>query len=370
MQRSWYRKRSLYNIEAREAGRILIDGKWLWDFASNDYLGLSHNEIILKQVLEGLRGKTGALGSTASRLLSGNRDYYRHIEGRWAAFRGKTDALFFSSGYQLNVSLIRSLIDDPREVIVFADRLVHASILDGILLSGADFRRYRHNELSDLERQLKKYRAKYREAWIISETLFSMEGDFADIDGLIGLARDYESRLYIDEAHSTGIWEIPSLDKCDILIGTFGKAYGLWGAYVCVDNGQYIERIINRCRGFIFSTAPPPMLFMAVEAVMDLYENDMDFKESIDSYKRKVQDFNERMFPGRQGDKASQIIPFILGEDKTTLDVASMLRQRGLFVPAIRPPTVPEGTSRLRISLSLDNIAAWEELLETLLTVE
>ncbi len=363
MQAAGYRKRNLYNIKAREAGKVIIDDKWLWDFASNDYLGLSHNEYILMYLIDRLR-EQGCLGSTASRLLSGNRDYYRQVEKKWAAFKGKKDALFFSSGYQLNISLIKALIED--ETIIFADRLVHASILDGILISGASFRRYRHNDLSDLERQLKKYRRKYKEAWIISETLFSMEGDFADTTNLAALAKEYNCHLYIDEAHSTGIWELPALDKFDILVGTFGKAFGLWGAYVCVDRQEYIDKIINHCRGFIFSTAPPPMLFMAVDALMKLYKTDKDFERLLNIYRNKIQDFHRQLFPEGQSSKPSQIVPFILGDDKTTLGAADILKEKGFFVPAIRPPTVPEGTSRLRISLTLDNMSAWEELGEIL----
>ncbi len=287
------------------------------------------------------------MGSGASRLLAGNDAFIRRVERDWAGWRGFEEALFFPSGYQLNSTLIPALVSDGDLVVM--DRFVHASIVDGVMRSGARFRRYPHNDLEGLGRILKRERAKAQACWIITETVFSMEGDFAPISEIVDLARGFDCRLYVDEAHSVGVWEVEDLGKVDVLIGTFGKAIGLWGSYVCAST-EVMDAIVNHCRGFIFSTGISPLL----AGLVDAFLNGILPRLDLEGFHGRIRYFREslREMEGVEIRGESQIVPLILGDDTTAVQFYQYALERGLFCPPIRPPTVPEGTSRVRLSLS------------------
>ncbi len=337
------RKRALYPIDRHQGKWIWIDGRQILNLASNDYLSLSW----APEYRDTLRDWDGPVGSGASRLLSGNDALIRRVERAWASWRGFGEALFFPSGYQLNSTLIPVLVSEGDLVVM--DRLVHASIVDGVTRSGARFRRYPHNDLEALRRTLERERAKAKACWIITETVFSMEGDFAPMSKIVDLAREFDCRLYVDEAHSVGVWEIPSVKDADVLVGTFGKAIGLWGSYVCVGR-EVMDAIVNRCRGFIFSTGISPLLAGLVETFLGRILRRLDlrgFQARIARFRREL-----RSVEGARVLGESQIVPLILGEDETAVEFYAYALERGLFCPPIRPPTVPEGTSRVRLSLS------------------
>ncbi len=344
--------RCLPTIDKGIGAKVFIGDLSLWDFASNDYLGLSRDLPLLERVFKDLLFSHRGLGGRASRLLSGNQNYFREIEKQFAALRKKEDCLFFPSGYQANVTVISALADS--QTIIIADKLVHASIIDGIRLAGVKFFRYRHNDLNHLKDLLERTRNRFphRKVIVITESLFSMEGDFAPLKEIANLCLDYEAIFYVDEAHSVGVWDDVDSSCTDVLVGTFGKAFGLWGAYVC-GSYQLIEYLINKGRGFIFSTCPSAVLFTAVAQVMALLE-DKEFKLKIIEYKKKIRHFhNSLQGIGISSIGKSQIVPIVVGDVEKAKRISGYLYKRGFFVPAIRPPTVAPNSSRIRCSITL-----------------
>jgi 8-amino-7-oxononanoate synthase len=277
--------RRLRPAASRKAGRISFGDKEYIDLSSNDYLGLS-NHPALKEAAKEAVEEYGS-GSSASRLLSGDLEIYHRLEEEIAAFKGKARALVFNSGYQANVGIISAL--SKNETAVFSDRLNHASIIDGIRLSGAKLFRFRHNEMGHLEELLEKERPKFKDALIITETVFSMEGDRAPLKDIAGLKERYGCRLMVDEAHATGIFgpdgsglvaEEGLADKVDIIMGTFGKALGSFGAYAAA-SGDIIDYLINTSRAFIYSTALPPSVIAANRAAMKAVRNEPERREAL-----------------------------------------------------------------------------------------
>ncbi len=344
------RNRRLYPISFHSGKFVSFkNGKKLLNLASNDYLGLSNSDLYR----QALRQFSLPVGSGASRLLSGNDEFMLSVEERWARYRGFDLARFFPSGYQLNVSLIPALMGSAD--LVLLDRLVHASIIDGVKMAGVRFKRYRHNDLGHLERLLEENAGK--KVWVITETVFSMEGDFAPISEIVSLAKRWGAKVYVDEAHSVGVWGIEGISDVDVLIGTFGKAVGLWGAYVCMDK-ELEWQLLNMCRGFIFSTAPSPLLFYLVEFFLDSILPTLN----LDDYKSNIGKFRSSLgeIVGENLLGASQIVPIVLGTDEKAVRFYELSLERGLFCPPIRPPTVPEGTSRVRLSVRRD--MDWSDL--------
>ncbi len=338
------RSRTLYPISSREGKFLwLKDGRKLLNLASNDYLGLSDSQVYRRA----LTSFAFPVGSGASRLLSGNETLMEEVEDSWARYRGFDRARFFPAGYQLNVSLIPALMSEAD--LVLMDRFVHASIVDGVRLSGARFKRFRHNDLEDLERWLKASRGK--DVWIITETVFSMEGDFAPLKEIVSMARQWGAKVYVDEAHSVGVWDLEGVEEVDVLVGTFGKAIGLWGAYACFGR-DWEGVILNSCRGFIFSTAPSPLLFYLVKTFLTEVLPNL----KLDQYKERIKWFRRRLgeIVSQNTSQGSQIVPVILGSDERAIEFYRMALERGLFCPPIRPPTVPEGSSRARLSIRAD----------------
>ncbi len=348
--------RQIPEITEKDGKYVIVDGKKLLNLSSNDYLNLSGNEDLAKEFMNEFSENSQCQFSSASaRLLSGTSSVYRELENVLANLFHKDAALIFNTGYQCNLGVISTLMG--KGDIIFSDKLNHASIIDGMKLAEADFRRYKHLDYEHLEELLKKYRKKYDKALIISESVFSMDGDTADIRKLIELKNKYNALLMIDEAHAfcsiddncAGISE--GLDV-DIVTATFGKALGSFGAFA-VSNKTIINFLINKARSFIFSTSIPPINIAWTKWLLTKKKN------FIIKQKQKL----ERLVIGThkylssqdmETTSDSQIIPVIIGEDDKAVNVAEQLRGMGYFVLPIRPPTVPPNTSRLRLSLTAD----------------
>jgi len=349
--------RTMYPASARGNGFIYFKDKRFVDFSSNDYLGLS-NHPELKEASQKATHEFGT-GSSASRLLSGSLELHKELEDKTAAFKNKENALVFNSGYQANVGIISSLC--AKDDVIFTDRLSHASIIDGILLSKTKFFRFRHNDIGHLEGLLKKVRKKYKESLIITETIFSMDGDRAPLKGLVELKKRYDCRLMVDEAHATGIFgqyasgvveEEGLAQDIDLIMGTFSKALGSFGAYLAASK-KIIDYLINSCRSFIYSTALPPGIIAANLAALELIKKEFSRKKTLlenTAYLR-----SELKRRGFEVKGSSQIMPLIVKDTGKTITLSEGLKKRGYWVLPIRPPTVPEGESRLRFSLTYNH---------------
>jgi len=346
------RLRRLRTISERHGPFVKIEGRWLLNLASNDYLGLSAG-LEPEEVFEILR-EFGA-GAGASRLLSGNHLYYEILEETLQALYGRP-ALVFANGYLANLGVLSGLLG--RRDVVFADKLIHASLIDGLRLSGASFYRYPHLDLEALEDLLMKHRSRFRRAVILTESVFSMDGDFPDLGTLVALKKRYEAFLMVDEAHAVGVFgkrglglseEEGLLKEIDLLIGTFGKALGSYGAFV-ITHEEVRDFLVSRARSFIFTTALPPVVVAASLRGLKRAVGMERERHKLRKISRKLRG-ELRLSRGGLQDEVP-IVPVIIGEDRKALEVSRRLSEAGFFVPAIRPPTVPEGTARLRLSLS------------------
>ena len=349
--------RVLRPVDRREAGKIRRNGRELIDLSSNDYLGLS-NHPSLRQAMQEATGQFGA-SSCASRLLSGDLSIHHALEKRIASISGKPRALVFSSGYQANVGIISALVG--RGDAVFSDRLNHASIIDGIALSGARCFRFRHNDVDHLETLLEKHRDGFKTKLIVTETVFSMEGDRSPLEAIVDLKDKCADLLMVDEAHATGVYgpqggglaaEAGLGDRVDLVMGTFSKALGSFGAYVAGEAGM-IDFLINTCRSFIYSTALPPGIAAANLAALDTIEAEPQRRTTLFQ--------NAAWFRTALADRgydvrgASQIIPLVVGDAERAIAASKALEDAGFWVLPIRPPTVPAGEARLRFSLTYDH---------------
>ena len=344
--------RSIPNIEAKSDGRIIIDGKEYINFASNDYLGISTKAGLRQEFLK----NADYLMSTASaRLLTGSSPEYNKLENTVARLFNKERALIFNTGYQCNLGVIQALIG--RGDAVFSDKLNHASIIDGMRLSDGDFYRYKHFDYDALEKLLASKRGKYKRALIVTESVFSMDGDVADIDRLIELKNKYNCLLMVDEAHAFCAFGETlagaGFEKnIDIITATFGKAVGSFGAF-CVSSNEVISYLINKARSFIFSTSIPPINIAWSNWLLT------EKRDYLQIQKQKLNEIMQQvhLYMSNRGIKtvsSTHIIPILIGSNEDTIKIAEKLRASGYYIPAIRPPTVPDGTARLRISLTSD----------------
>ncbi|MCX8087387.1 MAG: 8-amino-7-oxononanoate synthase [Rhodocyclaceae bacterium] len=336
----------------------------LVDVASNDYLGLSRHPLLIERACAWTK-KHGA-GSRASRLVAGTSEEVLALERKLARFKGCEAALIFASGFQLNSSVLPALLELGEKPLVFTDRLNHASLHAG--LGSVRQIRFRHNDLAHLEELLERYPGPTR--WIVTESVFSMDGDTADVAALSALAARHGAYLYLDEAHATGVLGPQgaglSQGRATVTMGTLGKALGGAGAYVA-GSRALIDWLVNRCAGFIYSTAPSPAAFGALEAALELVPQ-------MEAERARLMQMAERL---RKALKArgfdtlastTQIVPAIFGEAQRALEAAQRLREAGLLAVAIRPPTVPAGSARLRFSLSAALTDAQFERLLTAVT--
>lgn len=341
----------------RREGAYVIrpDGARLVDFSGNDYLGLSRHAALIARARNWTE-RYGA-GASASRLVTGTLDAYLAVEERLAAFKGTEAALVFNAGFQANATILPALAELLGEAIVYADRLNHASLHHGIAAGGLRQQRFRHNDLDHLRTLLARDRDKPGRRLIVTESVFSMDGDRAPLGALIALAEEFGAFLYVDEAHATGILgpqgrgltaEHPG--RIDVVMGTLGKALGGFGAYVA-GSRKLIDFLINRCAGFIYSTALPPSVFGALDSALDLIP-------AMEAERAKVRDQAEIFRSAAKANGFStaasdtQIVPLLIGGNDATLAAQARLEEQGLLAIAIRPPTVPEGEARLRLSFS------------------
>jgi 8-amino-7-oxononanoate synthase len=330
-------------------------------FCSNDYLGLSR-DARLREAVSAAVESVGRVGSTGSRLLSGNVVEWERVESEFAEFAGTEAALYFTSGYAANVGLLSALLG-PGDV-VFSDAANHASLIDGMRLSKAEKVIYPHGDLRALEATLEWKRGAGGARVIVSETTFSMDGDSPDLEAFFALARGYGAELILDEAHSTGVRgpqgrgmaaECGRAREALAVMHACGKALGSAGAFICC-SATLKSYLINHARSFIFSTAAPPYLAGQVRAALGLAREADDERAHLRGLSRSLRGrLRAAGFNVPDGD--SPIVPVIIGDNAAALRYAEYLQERGFDVRAIRPPTVPEGTSRLRLSLT-SNLAA------------
>jgi len=335
----------------------VVDGRPMLAFTSNDYLGLAAHPEIAEAMAEGAR-RWGA-GSGASHLVSGHLAPHQELEERLAAFTGFPRTLTFSTGYLANLAVVPTLAG--RGSAVFADKLNHASLIDAVQLAkaqGAESHRYPHNDLATLERQLAASEA--AEKIIVTDAVFSMDGDLTPLPELFELAERFDAWLVVDDAHGFGVLGRHgrgALDHCGIpahprilLMGTLGKAAGVSGAFVA-GSDIAIEYLIQRARTYIFTTAAPPAVACALLKSLDIIAAGDDRRAHLTALIRQLQDGLAGL-PWQLLPSPTAIQPLVVGGNEDALRLSQALAERGLWVPAIRPPTVPKGTARLRISLS------------------
>lgn len=334
----------------------ILDGAGGLNLSSNDYLGLSTDPRLKQATIEAVV-RAERVGSTGSRLLSGNSREWEEIEAEFAAFAGTEAAIYFGSGYLANIGLLGSLLRSGDTV--FSDARNHASLIDGMRLSGATKVIYPHGDLEFLEGALREAAHGTGARAIVSETVFSMEGDVAPLAALVALGRKYDAAVIVDEAHATGVWgpegrgvaaELGLEREMLAIVHTCGKALASAGAFVC-GSGALREHLINRARTFIFSTAMPPYIAGQIRAALALARG----AEAERIHLRAIAAaLREGLAAAglRCGTSSTQIVPVIFGTNEAALHVASKLQRDGFAVKAIRPPTVPAGTARIRISLT------------------
>jgi len=327
------------------------------NLSSNDYMGIAKLGLSLP-------AETG-MGSGSSRLLTGNFQAYQALEDELEKQFG-APALFFNSGYHANIGILPALAQ--KGDLILSDKLNHASIIDGIKLSDADYHRYKHLDTQHLKRLLKKYRSNYKRVFIVSESIFSMDGDIADLHGLIKIKTKYECFLYVDEAHALGTRgekglgiaeEQNCLSQIDLLVGTFGKAMNSVGAYL-ICNAIIKDYLINKMRSLIFTTALPPISIawnlQILKQSLGMQKERLHLQELSNQFRTALQELDIQT----GGD--SNIIPIMIGDSEKCKQLAEQLQNLGYLVFPIRPPSVPPNTARLRLSLAAD--MEWENLKE------
>lgn len=328
------------------------------DFTSNDYLALGSSDTI-RSSLQSKLSQGVPFGAGASRLLRGNHSEHTELEQFAANYFGSEKALYLSSGYLANYGILTTL--PKRNDIIVYDALMHASARDGIFSSLAKGVKVPHNNADAVESVLSKWtnRRSGAMAWIVVESIYSMDGDVAPLADLFEIADRYGAMLIVDEAHATGVWGSNGRGFTEnyeghpnlVTLHTCGKAIGVSGAIVCA-SGQIIDYLITRCRPFIYSTAPPPILAAAVHEALALIKAEPQRRHDLHQL---IQYANRQMVETLNlSGSGSQIIPIIIGDEEKTLRVAARLQQQGFDIRAIRPPTVPKGTSRLRVSITLN----------------
>lgn len=345
------RFRELVSVQGTSESMIKVEGRSYLNLSSNDYLGLGgHPEVVnhVKYFTE----KYGS-GSGASRLITGSGEYHRQLETALADWLGTESALVFNSGYQLNSSILPTLAD--RSTVIYSDRFNHHSLIQGIVASRAKMRRYNHLDYTQLASLLHQDSALARKI-IVTESLFSMDGDMADLDALSELADKYNAILVVDEAHAIGVVGPGGRgigythERIDIRIGTFGKAFGSFGAYVA-GSSELVSYLINQCGGFVYTTALPPSVVGATYAGLGLIkgmQTERDYLAELSNWFRG--ELNQKGFS--TFGSTSHIVPVFIGNEFLALKLSETLKEQGYWVNAIRPPTVEVGTSRLRFSLN------------------
>jgi 8-amino-7-oxononanoate synthase len=346
--------RSMEPLASPQGPEVQVGDEQLLNFSSNDYLGLANDGSIRAAFVEGVT--RWGVGSGASRLVVGDSEAHHSLERELASLKRAERVLLFNSGYAANSGVLPVLAS--AEDAIFSDSLNHASLIDGCRLSRARLEIYPHLDLESLERRLAASSA--RRKWVCTESVFSMDGDVAPLREIVSLCERYGAGLYVDEAHATGVFGAGGSGLCealgvegqvDVRMGTLGKALGVFGAHVAV-SGEVAEWLVNRARSFIFATALPPAICVAAEAAVRRARSPHGDGLRVTLW-RHIHRFAAGLRElGQVAEPRSPIFPVILGSPERTLQASEALRRDGIWVTAIRPPTVPEGTSRLRFCLS------------------
>ncbi len=362
------RLRELRPLTDRNGCRMNYRGRTMLNLTSNDYLGLAGDKELHKKFYSSLLKNNilddFGLGSASSRLLTGDSVNAHQLESTLRSVYQKEACLLFNSGYHANIGILPALL--TKDDLILSDRLNHASIMDGMRLSYAQHKRYRHCDYQQLEGLLKKNRHKFGRVIIVSESVFSMDGDVADLATLVRFKNDYDCLLYIDEAHGIGLYgdqglgiaeEQGQLGAIDLLVGTFGKALASIGAFVLCSKTLH-DFLVNHSRSLIYTTALPPVV---------LHWNHFIFKEMLQCGERrtKLKALSARLRQALieyrlQTDGSTNIVPVMLGKDELAVRLAEAMQERGYLIFPVRPPTVPEGTARFRLSLTAD--MSWSDL--------
>jgi 8-amino-7-oxononanoate synthase len=346
--------RTLSNLRSTHA---TWNGKELTLFCGNDYLGLARHPRVIQAAHEAL-AKYG-VGAGAARLISGTSELHTELEEALARFKGKERALVFGSGYLANVGVLTALADQLDLIVM--DKLCHASLIDGARLSGAKVRVYPHKNYERAGEILEGCRngpaPPYRRILLVSETVFSMDGDLADLGRLVRLKEKYQALLVVDDAHGTGVFGTKGrgaadgevLEKIDVVVGTLSKALGVFGGFAAATNAL-VERFINFSRPFIFATAPPPALAAASLAALHVVQEERSLAERLWRNAQRVGNFLSANGFGAKS--PSPIFPILIGRESEAVRISESLLNEGILIPAIRYPTVPKGKARLRLTVS------------------
>jgi 8-amino-7-oxononanoate synthase len=359
-------RRATVAVRPAGAGAVLRDGQALLNFSSNDYLGLARHPLLAERAAA-YAARLGT-GATASRLVCGTLEAHALIEARLAALKGQEAAMLLATGWQANAAVLGALLRFAGpDALLFADELNHSSLLHGARIGGVKPIRFRHNDMADLQAHLAAHAAAPGARFIATESVFSMDGDRADIGRLCELAGEHNTFLYIDEAHATGVLGAGGMGLCagvsgiDLVMGTFSKALGGFGAYVA-GSRALIDFLQNACAGFVYTTAPPPPVLGAIDAALDLVPAmDAERAHLVAQSNRVRAAFAELGID--TGHSSTQILPALVGQADAAMALAAALRARGVLAVAIRPPTVPPGTSRIRFALSAAHDAAAVDVL-------
>jgi 8-amino-7-oxononanoate synthase len=346
-------RRKLEPLESAQGPVVTVGGRALVNLCSNDYLALAHDPRVRRAAADAAEREGGGAG--ASRLVAGDLPSHRALERELAAVAGTQAALLFGSGYHANVGVPPALVG--RDDAVFSDVLNHASIVDGCLLSRAEVARYRHGDVDELEHLLAGTRA--RRKLVVTDAIFSMDGDAAPLRDLVAVCDRHGAMLYVDEAHATGVLgptggglaeALGVADRVDVHMGTLGKALGSSGAFIAGER-RLVDLLVSRARTFVFTTALPPAACGAALAALSIVREEPVRRARLAALGARMKAGLERLgFDVAR--VASPIFPVVLGTEARALAASEALRARGFFVRAIRPPTVPRGTSRLRVALT------------------
>ncbi len=372
----------LATLVANQAYRTVraFDAQPFINFSSNDYLGLSQHPKLKQASIEAI--DQFGTGGQSSRLVSGTKNLHLALESAVASYKNTEAALVFSSGYQANVALLQALCQ--KDDVILADKWNHASLVDGCRLAEATTVRYRHADMNHLEARLKALDGKVSGTiWIVTDSLFSMDGDWVDLPALVGLAQRYGAEIILDEAHASGLFgatrssglaeHFGVSNQITVQMGTFSKGLGSFGAYVA-GSQAVVDWLINKARGFIYTTALPPSVVAANVAAMQVVQQEPQHKQQLWQH---VAWLNQQLshladgalLPYLTPKSESQIIPITLGDNDTVLRASQWLQaEHGLWLSAIRPPTVPVGTARLRVSVCANHTQAELQQLVTALT--
>jgi 8-amino-7-oxononanoate synthase len=344
------------DVQPQNGGIIEKDGKRILNFSGNDYLNLSKHPHVIERARSAL--ETYGSGATASRLVSGTLSLHEELEHRLALHKNYPHARLYGSGYLTSLGTIPHIVD--RHDLIFADRLIHACMLDGVRLSSAKLMRFKHNDPANLKELLERHAGNTQRKLILVESVYSMDGDLAPLREIAQLAADHEAMLMVDEAHAVGMYtptgegrvrELGLASSVTLSMGTLSKALAGYGGYVCCSE-QMRSYLVQHSRSFIYTTAPPPAQVGAALGALDVLEQTPNMGSTLlERASRFRAALHENGLNTLQSE--SQIIPVVVGENEEVMRIAHRLREQDVLVGAIRPPTVPEGTARLRISLSL-----------------